>query len=121
MLNSGSVNGIPGHANKKFNVDLLKGKLNFTGFTVSDFQDVQRLVWKHNYAPDINSAIKIALDAGLDLDMVPLDYTWADLLYQMVTNGEIPESRLDDSVRRILKVKQDIGLFDNPYPYKDRL
>lgn len=121
MLNSGSVNGIPGHANKKYNVDLLKGKLNYPGFTVSDFQDVQRLIWEHNVAPDFVSAIKLALDAGLDLDMVPLDFSWADQLYQLVTSGQIPESRLDDSVRRILKVKQDLGLFDNPFPYKDRL
>jgi beta-glucosidase len=121
MLNSGSVNGVPGHANKKYNVDLLKGKLNYPGFTVSDFQDVQRLIWEHNVAPDFVSAIKLALDAGLDLDMVPLDFSWADQLYQLVTSGQIPESRLDDSVRRILKVKQDLGLFDNPFPYKDRL
>ena len=115
------MNGVPGHANKQFNVDLLKGKLNFPGFTVSDFQDVQRLVWKHNLAADFPSAIKLALDAGLDLDMVPLDYTWADQLYQLVVTGQVPESRIDDSVRRILKAKQDLGLFDNPFPYKNRL
>ena len=115
MLNSGSVNGIPGHADKYFITDILKGELGLKGFVISDWQDVDRLVTMHHVAKDAREAVKIAVNAGLDMSMAPYDAEFAEYVVDLVNAGEIPMSRIDDAVRRILYVKFKLGLFEAPY------
>ncbi len=115
MLNSGSVNGIPGHADKYFITDVLKGELGLKGFVLSDWQDVDRLVSMHHIAKDSMDAVRIAVNAGLDMSMTPYDADFAKYVVKLVNAGEIPMSRVDDAVRRILYVKFKLGLFDAPY------
>ena len=115
MLNSGSVNGIPGHADKYFITDILKGELGLKGFVISDWQDVDRLVSMHHVAKDTREAVKIAVNAGLDMSMTPYDAEFAEHVVDLVNSGEIPMSRIDDAVRRILYVKFKLGLFESSY------
>ena len=115
MLNSGSVNGIPGHADRYLITDVLKGELGLKGFVLSDWQDVDRLVSMHHVAKDTREAVKIAVNAGLDMSMTPYDADFAGYVVDLVRSGEIPMSRIDDAVRRILYVKFKLGLFEAPY------
>ncbi len=115
MLNSGSVNGVPGHADHYFITDILKGELGLKGFVLSDWQDVDRLETMHHVAKDGREAVKIAVMAGLDMSMTPYDADFAKHVVDLVNAGEIPMSRIDDAVRRILYVKFKLGLFETPY------
>ena len=115
MLNSGSVNGIPGHADKYLITDVLKGELGLKGFVLSDWEDVGRLATMHNVAHDSKEAAKIAVMAGVDMSMVPYDASFATHIIELVNEGEIPMSRIDDAVRRILYVKFKLGLFEQPW------
>jgi beta-glucosidase len=121
MINSGSVNGIPGHANKHLLTDILREKWGFDGLIVTDWEDIVFLNTRHNIAPTVEEAIKIALDAGIDMSMVPSDFSFAEQLTKLVKSGEVSEERLDQSVRVILNFKHRIGLFTNPYPNKSYL
>ncbi len=115
MLNSGSVNGIPGHADNYLTTDVLKGELGLKGFVMSDWQDVDRLVTMHHVAKDGREAVKMAVMAGLDMSMTPYDADFAKHVVDLVNAGEIPMSRIDDAVRRILYVKFKLGLFEHSY------
>jgi beta-glucosidase len=110
MLNSGSVNRVPGHANAKLSIELLRNKLKFNGTLVSDYQDVTKLVNVHRAVPNFREAVRTAVNAGLDVTMIPDQ--WAPTLLDLVNSGAVPVSRIDESVRRILKMKSDLGLFD---------
>jgi beta-glucosidase len=112
MLNSGSVNGIPSHADYHFITEILKGEMGFEGFTISDWEDVVNLVKTHQVAKDEKEAVKISVNAGMDMCMEPYDASFADYLIELVNEGEVPMSRVDDAVRRILKVKKKLGLFE---------
>lgn len=114
MINSAEINGIPGHANKKILTDMLHGEMKFDGFAVSDWEDIKKLVSFWKVAKDEKEATKMAVMAGIDMSMVPLDYSFADLLIQLVKEKQVPMTRIDEAVRRILKVKYDLGLFENP-------
>ena len=114
MLNSGSVNGVPSHADYHFLTEILKGELGFEGFTISDWEDVVNLVKTHQVAKDEKEAVKISVNAGMDMCMEPYDASFADYLVELVNEGEVPMSRVDDAVRRILTVKKKLGLFENP-------
>jgi beta-glucosidase len=115
MVNSGEINGVPVHASKYLLTDVLRGELGFQGVIVSDWEDIKRLhTWQH-VAETPADAVKMALDAGLDISMVPLDYSFADLLKQLVRDKKVSEKRIDESVRRILQLKFELGLFANPY------
>jgi len=114
MVNSSEVNGIPGHANHYLLSDVLRGELGFTGFVDSDWSDIKSLVTIHHVAPAEKDATRIAALAGIDMSMVPSSYSFSDLLLQVVQEGKAPVSRIDDAVRRILTVKFQLGLFDNP-------
>ncbi|GAM29239.1 hypothetical protein SAMD00019534_124150, partial [Acytostelium subglobosum LB1] len=116
MVNSGEVNGRPMHATKKYLTDLLQDELEFEGLIVTDWEDIIKLVYYHHVASNHYEAIIMALDAGIDMSMVPLDYSFPILLKELVDYGVVPESRLDRSVRKILNTKYAVGLFDNPYP-----
>lgn len=116
MVNSGSINGVPVHANKYLLTDLLKDELGFKGFVVTDWEDIIYLYRDHKIVKDNSEAVKIAVNAGIDMSMVPYDDSFYDTLIELVNDGEVPMSRIDDAVSRILKVKFDLGLFDNPFP-----
>lgn len=112
MINSGSVNGIPCHADKYLITDVLKGELGFEGFTISDWEDVMNLVSNHQVAKDEREAVKLAVNAGLDVCMEPYDASFATHLIDLVNSGEVSMDRVNDAVRRILKVKFKLGLFE---------
>ncbi len=121
MVNSAEVNGIPMHSNKYWLTDVLKGELGFQGFIVSDWEDIKRLHTRDKVAESPREAVKMAVMAGLDMSMVPYDYSFYDLLLELVQSREVPLSRIDDAVRRILRVKYQLGLFDNPVPGADQV
>ena len=118
MANSGEVNGIPGHANYHLLTEVLKGEWNFQGFVVSDWEDIKRLHSREHVAGSPKEAVRMAVMAGIDMSMVPLDFSFYDLLLELVKEGSVPISRIDDAVRRILRVKFMTGIFENAYPEK---
>jgi beta-glucosidase len=115
MINSGDVNGIPGHINKALLTDLLKGEWGFQGFTVSDWEDFLMLETVHNVAANQSEAIAMGINAGVDMSMVPNapQYKeYCETLLKCVENGDVSMERLEDAVRRILRVKMATGLYD---------
>src|ERR1043166_4071978 len=116
MVISAQINGTPGHINHPVLTDILKGELGFKGFVVSDWEDIKKLVSQWRVAADEKEATRMAVMAGIDMSMVPSDYSFPDIMVQLVKEGKIPQSRVDDAVRRILLVKFELGLFDNPMP-----
>src|SRR4029077_5400404 len=113
MVNSGEVNGIPGHANGYLLKDVLRGELGLQGLVVSDWIDIKKLVGVHHVAANEKEATRIAILAGIDMSMVPSDYSFSDLLLALVQEGKVPASRFDEAVKRILTVKYQLGLFDD--------
>jgi beta-glucosidase len=116
MVNSGEINGVPGHINRHILTDILRTELGFKGFVVSDWQDIKKLVNVWRIAADEKEATKLAVMAGIDMSMVPNDLSFADHLIALVKEGAVPQSRIDQAVRRILWVKFELGLFDKPMP-----
>lgn len=115
MINSGDLNGIPGHANKALLTDLLKDDWGFKGFTVSDWEDFIMLETVHDVAATPSEAIAMAINAGVDMSMVPNapQYKqYCETLVKCVEDGDVSMERLDDAVRRILRVKMATGLYD---------
>ncbi|MGZ8162249.1 MAG: glycoside hydrolase family 3 N-terminal domain-containing protein [Methylobacter sp.] len=119
MVNSAEVDGIPGHANYHYLTTILRGELDFKGFTVSDWEDIKRLYTRDKLAATPKEAVKIAVMAGIDMSMVPFDFSFYELLIDLVKSGEVPISRIDEAVSRILKVKYQAGLFDAKRPVLD--
>ena len=116
MVNSAEVNGVPGHINHHLLTDVLRKELGFDGFVVSDWQDIKKLVTEWRVAGDEKEATRLSILAGVDMSMVPNDYSFSDLLLQLVKEGKVPMSRIDEAVSRILLVKYQVGLFDKPMP-----
>ena len=116
MINSGEINGVPGHVNKQILTDILRGELGFKGFVVSDWEDIKKLVTMWRIAATEKEATRLAVMAGIDMSMVPLDYSFADHLIALVKEGAVPQTRIDEAVRRILRVKFELGLFEKPGP-----
>jgi beta-glucosidase len=116
MVNSGEINGVPGHVNRHILTDILRTELGFKGFVVSDWQDIKKLVNVWRIAADEKEATRMAVLAGIDMSMVPNDLSFADHLIALVKEGAVPQSRIDEAVRRILWVKFELGLFDKPMP-----
>src|SRR5882724_3614936 len=116
MVNSAEINGIPGHVNHHLLTDILRGELGFKGLVVSDWEDVKKLVTQWHVAANEKEATRMAVMAGIDMSMVPLDYSFADYLIALAKEGAVPQSRIDEAVRRILKVKFELGLFENAMP-----
>src|SRR5947209_635593 len=119
MVNSAEINGIPGHINHHILTDILRDELGFKGFVVSDWEDIKKLVTVWHVAATEKEATRMAVMAGIDMSMVPLDYSFADYLIALVKEGAVPQSRIDEAVRRILRVKFELGLFDNSVPNAD--
>lgn len=114
MVNSGEINGVPVHANHHILTDILKGELKFKGFAVSDWQDIEYLWQRHHVAKDNKEAVKIAINAGIDMSMVPLDFSFTKDLIELVKEGAVSRERINDAVTRILYVKYKMGLFSQP-------
>ena len=116
MVNSGEIDGEPLHASRYWLTDVLRGELGFDGVVVTDWEDVIYLHQRHRVAPTVKDAVRMAVQAGIDMSMTPHEFSFADHLVALVREGTIPESRIDESVRRILTLKEELGLFDAPYP-----
>lgn len=115
MVNSGVDNGIPFHANKELLTEWLKEDLNWDGMIVTDWADINNLCTRDHIAETKKEAVKIAINAGIDMSMVPYEVSFCDYLKELVEEGEVPMSRIDDAVVRVLRLKYRLGLFDNPY------
>src|SRR6266540_1316958 len=116
MVNSGSLNGIPAHASRFLLTEELRHRLGFKGVVISDYGDVPALQSAYHVAADLKGAVAQAVNAGIDVSMTPFDYVgWNNGLIQDVQNHEVSMKRIDDSVRRILTLKFELGLFDHPY------
>jgi len=119
MINSGVVNGVPGHINHHLITETLKGEWGFEGFAVSDWEDFIMLHTVHATSPSLADAYVQAFNAGVDMSMVPLSpqyKEYCNIMVEAVKSGKISMERLDDAVRRILLVKSRLGLFERPVP-----
>jgi len=119
MANSSEINGVPVHASSFYLRNLLRNELGFKGFVVSDWADIDNLHTREKVAKDRREAVKMAVMAGVDMSMVPNDYSFYDTLLELVEAGEVPIKRINEAVAEILRVKYMLGLFDNPYPNKN--
>ncbi len=122
MINSGEINGTPVHINYDLLTKLLREELGFKGVAVTDWEDIYKLVSIHHVAENKKEAVKMAILAGIDMSMTPNDFEFTTLLVELVKEGLISEERINESVRRILQLKLDLGLFTqtmfapNQYP-----
>ncbi len=116
MINSGEINGVPVHADPTILRDLLRDELGYAGIAVTDWADVDKLFNYHRVAHDLREATELAVNAGIDMAMTPMSPEFADHVVALVKDGRIPESRIDESVRRILALKVEMGLFDDDVP-----
>ena len=116
MVNSGSVNGEPVHASHRLLTDVLRGQLGFRGVVITDWQDVEALITKYHVAANMKEAVAKAVNAGIDVSMIPLDAPgFTTAMNEAITEGLLSEERIDQSVRRILTLKFSLGLFERPY------
>ena len=117
IMNSfNELNGIPATGNAYLQRKILKGDWNYQGFVISDWGSILEMQL-HGYAKDLKQAAEFAINAGCDMDME--SYAYVDYLAQLVREGKVKESTIDDAVKRILRTKYLLGLFDNPYKYCD--
>src|SRR6476620_2903388 len=115
MVNSALINGIPTHVNKHILTDILKNELGFTGFIVTDWQDIENVYRRDKMVSSVKEAIMLAINAGIDMSMIPYDYKgFCTDLIALVKEGKVSQARIDDAVRRILRVKFELGLFETP-------
>lgn len=115
MVNSALINGVPTHINKHLITDILKGELGFTGFVVTDWQDIENVYRRDRIAHNFKEAIMLSINAGIDMAMIPFDYKgYCSDLVALVNEGKVSMARIDDAVRRILRVKYELDLFKTP-------
>ena len=122
MINSAAINGVPTHANKTLLTGWVKDGLNWDGMIVTDWADIDNLFNRDHVAADKKEAVAMGINAGIDMIMDPYDPECVNVIVDLAESGEIPMARIDDAVRRILRLKVRLGLFDNPsweYDYKD--
>ena len=114
MVNSASINGVPVHASYEYLTKWLKEDLQWDGFLVTDWADINNLYTREKVAKDKKDAIRIAINAGIDMSMDPYSVEFCILLKELVNEGKVKMERIDDAVRRILRAKYRLGLFDEP-------
>lgn len=114
MVNSASVNGMPMHANKEILTGWLKEETGWDGVLITDWADVNNLYTREMIAKDKKDALRIAINAGIDMIMEPYSCDACDYLIELVKEGKIPMSRIDDACRRVLRMKYRLDLFKNP-------
>lgn len=119
MVNSSEINGIPVHSSDYYLTELLREEMGFEGMIVSDWNDIKNLHTREKVAPTQKEAVRMAVMAGVDMSMVPLDFSFYAHLLELVKEGSVPESRIDDAVRKILKFNFQVGLDKHPYPNKE--
>lgn len=118
MINSGIINNEPVHASYSLLTKLLREDMGFDGMIVTDWEDINKLYSRDRMVPSIKEAIKAGINAGIDMSMIPYDYKeFCSLLTELVNEGEVPMSRIDDAVTRILVVKLKLDLFNTPNTY----
>ena len=117
MVNSGSINNMPVHANYELLSKWLKQDLGWDGVLVTDWADIDNLHSRERIAADKKEAIAMAINAGIDMSMDPYDLKFCTLLKELVNEGKVPMSRINDAVARVLRLKYRLGLFDNPNTY----
>lgn len=124
MLNSGDVNGLPGHVNYHYITEILKGELKFDGFTVSDWEDINRLYARDKVAASPEEAVRMSIMAGVHMSMVPYNCSFIDHCVNLYNKDKLFVDRVNDAVLRILRVKKQIGLLvhsDSIYPKEEDL
>ncbi len=115
MINSGLINGIPVHADYNLLINILRNKLGFQGVILTDWEDIRKLHDRDKVAKTQKEAVKIAINAGIDMSMVPYEYEqFFNDLVELVEDGEVSMKRIDDAVKRILELKFELDLFQNP-------
>lgn len=112
MISSGIINGVSVHANKKIITNLLKKELGFKGLVVTDWADIENLHKRDKIASTMKDAVKLAVNAGIDMSMIPYNFKFCEYLVELVNEGEVSQERVDDAVRRIIQLKNELGLFD---------
>ena len=114
MVNSGSINGKPVHADRELLTQWLKEDLGWDGMLITDWADINNLYTREHVAANKKEAIEMAINAGIDMAMEPYDLNYCTLLKELVQEKKVPMSRIDDAVRRVLRLKFRLGLFDHP-------
>ncbi|PVY41713.1 glycoside hydrolase family 3 N-terminal domain-containing protein [Pontibacter virosus] len=115
MINSGIINGVPVHSNPDILTKLLKEELGFKGLVVTDWGDIEYLHTRDKVAPTMKDAIAMAINAGVDMSMIAYQYEpFCEGLVELVKEGRVKQERIDDAVRRILRVKHNLNLFEKP-------
>ena len=115
MINSGLINGVPVHADYNLMINVLRNKLGFEGVILTDWEDIRKLHDRDKVAKNQKEAIKMAINAGIDMSMIPYEYEhFIKNLILLVKEGEVSIERIDDAVMRILKLKFELDLFNNP-------
>lgn len=118
MINSGIINGEPVHASYDLLTKLLRNDLGFDGMIVTDWEDINKLYSRDRMVPNIKEAIKVSINAGVDMSMIPYDYKeFCTLLTELVNEGLVPMSRIDDAARRVVLLKLQLDLFNRPNTY----
>jgi len=116
MINSGSVNGVPVHASRYLLIDVLRQQMGFRGVAVSDWGDIEALYVRYHVASSHREAIRIAVNAGVDMSMVPFETArFTETVLDLVREGRVPIGRIDEAVRRVLTLKFELGLFERPF------
>ena len=115
MINSGIINGIPVHSSYKILTDLLRNRLGFEGVILTDWEDINKLHDRDKIVSSKKEAIRLAINAGIDMSMVPYEYEeFIDNLIELVNEGKVTMDRIDEAVSKILKLKFELDLFENP-------
>ena len=115
MINSGLINGLPVHADYNLMINVLRNELGFEGLILTDWEDIRKLHDRDKVADSQKEAVKMAINAGIDMSMVPYEYeNFINNLKDLVNEGEVSIERIDDAVKRILKLKLELDLFENP-------
>lgn len=114
MVNSASINGIPNHANKELLTGWVKEELGWDGMIVTDWADIANLFVRDHVATDMKEAVALGVNAGIDMIMEPNNPECCVWLKELAEEGRIPMERIDDAVRRVLRLKFRLGLFDHP-------
>ena len=115
MVNSGIINGVSTHADYRLLTEWIKEDLNFDGVIITDWADIQNLLSRDHIAVDYKEAVKLAVNAGIDMVMEPYNLAFCPTLVALVNEGEVAQKRIDDAVRRVLRMKFRLGLFEKPF------
>jgi beta-glucosidase len=115
MVNSSEINGVPVHADYHILTEILKQEMKFEGLVVTDWEDIIKLCKEHKVAATYKDAVALSINAGVDMSMTPYDVKFCQYLIELVNEGKVPMERIDDAVRRVLRVKFKLGLFEHPY------